>query len=80
MKGISYKLLKCHLAQEIVHFSVFLYLYIILLTSLISFWRGSIDPFDPTFNLPLDESKEVSRVGVDGTAGCTLFAETDTDL
>ena len=43
---ISLKVLKCHLIQEIIHFSVLLYQYIIVLASLIYFWRGSRDPKD----------------------------------
>ena len=47
------KVLKCHLIQEIIHVSVFLYQYIILLASLIYFWRGgSRDPKDPPWIRP----------------------------
>ena len=45
----DHKVLKC---QEIVRLSVFLYQYIILLASLIYFWRGFRDPKDP-LDLPL---------------------------
>ena len=48
---LSHKVLKIHLIQEIIHFSVFLYQYIILLASLIYFWRGGLKtpktPLDP---------------------------------
>ena len=46
------KVLKICLIQEIIHFSVFLYQYIILLASLIYFWRGSRNPKGPPGSAP----------------------------
>ena len=47
---LSHQVLKC---QEIIHCSVFLYQYIILLASLIYFWRGSRDPKDHPGSAPV---------------------------
>ena len=56
---ISHKVLKCHLIQEIIHFSVFLYQYIILLASLIYFWRGGLKtPKTPPGSAPV---RQVSK-------------------
>ena len=52
LEVLSHKVLKICLIQEIIHFSVFLYQYIILLTSLIYFWRGVSRPQRPPGSSP----------------------------
>ena len=53
IKGVlSHKVLKIRLIQEIIHFSVFLYQYIILLASLIYFWKGVSRPQRPPGSAP----------------------------